>query len=120
MAELAAQRATPTQVAVLREANERLAAAQDLAGQVAADLEFHERLAEATGNPVFLLLQRTLAQLMKEYLLGTMSRIGSRRTIRSHTPIIDAIERGDAEAAHRSMAKHLEMAEADVRRTSAS
>ena len=120
VAELAAQRATPAQVAALREANERLAAAQDLAGQVVADLEFHERLAEATGNSVFLLLQRTLAQLMKEYLLGTMSRIGSRRAIRSHTPIIDAIERGDSEAARRSMAKHLEMAEADVRRTSAS
>ena len=118
VAGLAAMRATPEQIAALRESNERLAAAQNLDGQVAADMEFHKCLAEATGNPVFLLLQRTLAQLMKDYLTGTMNRIGSRRAIRSHTPIIKAIERGDAEEARRSMAEHLRMAEEDVRRTS--
>jgi len=118
VAALAAMRATPEQIMALRAANERLAAAQNLAGQVAADMEFHEYLAEATGNPVFLLLQRALAQLMKVYLTGTMNRIGPRRAIRSHAPIIDAIECGDAERARCSMAEHLRMAEEDVRRTS--
>jgi GntR family transcriptional repressor for pyruvate dehydrogenase complex len=120
VAALAAVRATPEQVVALRESNERLAAARGLAEQVAADLEFHQRLAEATGNPVFVLLQQALAQLMKEYLMGTMKRIGSQRAIRSHAPIVNAIQSGDAKEARRCMAEHLQMAEEDVRRTSES
>jgi GntR family transcriptional repressor for pyruvate dehydrogenase complex len=57
MAALAAARRTPEQVAAMHESNRRLAQARGSRDAfLAADLAFHELMAEASGNPFFSLV----------------------------------------------------------------
>ena len=114
-AALAAMRATPEHIAALETAMERHAQAVGLEEVAKADVEFHERLAEATENPVFLLLQRTLAQLMKQYLVETMSHLAPDYSGPGHAAIVAAIKARDAVAARESMIAHLQAAETKVK-----
>jgi GntR family transcriptional repressor for pyruvate dehydrogenase complex len=66
IAALAAERATPRHLEQLEQALAELQTVHGLSEQVAADMRFHDLLAEATGNPVFQLLLKTLASLMRE------------------------------------------------------
>jgi GntR family transcriptional repressor for pyruvate dehydrogenase complex len=115
IAALAAQRATPEQIDRMAQANDRLASAASLKGKVSADVCFHDLLAEATGNPVFSLLLRTLSDLMSRSRRETLVRTGKERALRGHVAILDAVRRADPEAARRAMLEHLAYAEVDLR-----
>ena len=54
--------------------------------QVDADLRFHDLLAEATGNPIFPLLLRTLAGLMRCSRQKTLARGGAALSAAGHGP----------------------------------
>jgi DNA-binding FadR family transcriptional regulator len=113
-AALAARRATPEHLAALEAAldrHERAKAAGDL---IAADVAFHERLAEATENPVFLLLQRSLARRMETCLDDTLRRVTPDYG-NGHRPIVAAVRARDPDAARRCMLAHLRTAEAKVK-----
>jgi len=112
IAERAASRATLDQVDRLRDLVELATSAvrEGVAPEryVELDVAFHLALAEMTGNP---LLERLLG-LANEWMapsrrsvLQTERRI--RASIHAHRAILDAVERHDADAAHREMEAHV-------------
>ena len=109
---LAARRATPAQVARLREilrTMRKKVAAGDAKGFAQEDLAFHLGLGEASGNRV---LQRVLGAIreMLYRFLDEFNRIPGApdRAVAYHTRILAAVERGDADEAERQMLEHLE------------
>jgi DNA-binding FadR family transcriptional regulator len=114
IASLAAQRATPDQIAVMEEAIDELAAAQSLDSQIAADMRFHTLLADATGNPVFGLLLQPLTHLLQWSLKETLGRTGAKRAAECHELILAAVRQGDPEAARQAMLDLVAMAEHDL------
>ncbi|MFF4116213.1 GntR family transcriptional regulator [Streptomyces sp. NPDC001714] len=80
----------------------------DLAAKVEADLGFHLLLCELSGNSILL---RTWRQLEGPMRVVIMSAAGERRDVAmsaaSHSPIADAIARGDAAAAQEILHTHM-------------
>lgn len=114
-AALAAQRRHPEQVEAMRAALDRMeaaiAASEDA---VASDLEFHQIIAEATGNTHFTHLFNYLGALMIPRARVQTFRFFAddrteylRRVNREHEDIYQAIARQDADAARSAMRLHL-------------
>lgn len=114
-AALAAQRRRPEQVTAMRAALDRMeaaiAASEDA---VASDLEFHQIIAEATGNSHFTHLFNYLGALMIPRARVQTFRFFAddrteylRRVNREHEDIYQAIARQDADAARSAMRLHL-------------
>ena len=116
IAALAAQRATAMQIATLQEAITVQVAATSLKQQIEADVRFHDLLAEASGNPVFAMLLRTLVSLLRQSREKTISRTGKERALVGHRAILDAVGRHKPDKARAAMLDHLAMAEQDLRR----
>lgn len=115
VAALAAQRATPEHLGRLADNVQQLIEAKSLTERIDFDLKFHESLATATGNPIFPLLFRVLADLLKDSLRKTHRRVGVERTVVGHKAILKAVESGDPELARSAMAEHISWAEEDLR-----
>ncbi len=113
MAALAAQRATRSQLAVVR----RALAAIDTAvaggrDGVDEDLAFHRAIGEATGNPQFGLLLGFLEQYLRAGMRITRGNEARRSDFmeavrKEHRAIVDAVAAGDAAAARRAATHHL-------------
>ncbi len=95
-------------IAELRAANERVAAASGAVAYAVADHDLHRRLSEPCGDDELL---RTLASVRR-----ALHRVRSaaapdageiERTFAEHEAIIDAIERGEGEAAAQAMRRHV-------------
>jgi len=112
---LAATRATTAHVSALRFAIDELARATTLEGRVAADIRFHELLAEATGNPVFTVLLKTLAGLLGESRRRTIRLVGVEPALIGHREILAAVVDRDSKAAAAAMRRHLDWAEDNIR-----
>jgi DNA-binding SARP family transcriptional activator len=94
----------PPALTALRRTNERMRAAlQDPPAAIAADDEFHARLAAASGNPALLTALRSVKQALLRYeQLYMLEPERIERSTRQHDGIIEALERGDhPEAAQR-------------------
>jgi GntR family transcriptional repressor for pyruvate dehydrogenase complex len=115
IAALAARRASDSHIALMEEANRELAKAQTLEEQVAADMRFHDLLAEATGNLVFPLLLTALAGLMRQSRQRTIARVGTERALIGHRAVLAAVKSHDPGRARTAMIEHLRMAEEDLR-----
>jgi DNA-binding FadR family transcriptional regulator len=83
--------------------------------RVAADVRFHELLAETTGNPVFTVLLKTLGGLLGESRRRTIRTAGVEPALIGHREILAAVERHDPHAADAAMRRHLDWAEDDIR-----
>lgn len=114
IAALAAERATPEQLAELQQAIDAQAVAPTAEGQIEADLRFHRVLAEATGNPIFGLLLETLAGLMRSSREKTIRQSGVETALVGHRAILQALRARDAAAARQAMLDHLTLAERDI------
>jgi DNA-binding FadR family transcriptional regulator len=114
IAGLAAQRASQIHVEQLTAAIEALAEANDLERQTAADVRFHKALAEASGNPLFGVLLDVMAELLHESRRRTLQRSGAEMAIAFHRRILAAVAAGDADAARRAMAQHMEQTRSDL------
>ncbi len=77
-----------------------------------ADLQFHIAIAQATGNPYMIEFLKFVSEPFQESILAAgnenegsdeMARV----TIGEHRAIFDAIEMGDATAAHEAMSLHI-------------
>jgi GntR family transcriptional repressor for pyruvate dehydrogenase complex len=79
-----------------------------LEAQVAADLEFHALLSEASGNPLFGLVLAPIQELLIESRRRTLGRHGARLAFEHHAAILAAVSRRDAPAAVEAMRRHLE------------
>jgi GntR family transcriptional regulator, transcriptional repressor for pyruvate dehydrogenase complex len=114
LAALAAERATPDQVEVLRRAVERLdAAAADPYDYPEADADFHLAVAEAAGNRYLLKAMADIRSFLRQDMeLGAeaaIRRFGDLRwSIRSHRKLLEAIDERDPDAA-RAVAREIVM-----------
>ena len=114
IAGLAAERVSDAQVVDLQAAIDDLEQATGLKDRVDADICFHELLAEATGNPVFSVLLKTLGGLLVESRRRTIKAAGPEPAIVGHREILAAVERHDPRAAEAAMRRHLDWAEQDL------
>ncbi|MBE8523546.1 GntR family transcriptional regulator [Amycolatopsis sp. H6(2020)] len=97
-----------TAVAALDEALERLDRADTSEAQIEADLGFHVRLCELSGNSMLVQSWRHLEGATR---IVVMSAAAAERTFSmsagQHRPIVRAIERGDAAAARAVLDEHM-------------
>jgi GntR family transcriptional repressor for pyruvate dehydrogenase complex len=109
LVEMAAQRASAEQVSLLRQAVARMEeGAHDPVAYSEADIQFHLTLAEAAGNRVLLKAMLDIRQSLKREM-ELSAEVGARRhgdlvfSVDSHRRVVDAIEAGDATAAHNEL-----------------
>jgi GntR family transcriptional repressor for pyruvate dehydrogenase complex len=115
IAALAATRITDEYIAAMQEAMDKMEAAMDNVEEfVEADLDFHLALAEATQNPIIPALLDPIIELMREQrILITLINGVAQHGQYNHKIIIDAIKRGDPDAAREAMRHHLEQIRKD-------
>jgi len=109
MIRVGAPNATPGDVAELRGLIERQRGRMgDPGAFIGADIDFHQRLAQLSGNPIF--------SAVSEAMLGWLFRFHSdlliwsgheEVTLAEHAAIVDAIEAGEVERAAAEMEAHL-------------
>lgn len=83
--------------------------ANDLDRYVDADADFHLHVAEAAGNTVFHNLLTNFRSLLRVWSKKILEAAGeTESSLAMHTPILEAIERRDSEAASQAMVAHME------------
>ena len=109
MVRLAAQRATPEDVALLRERWQRHQdALQDLEHFIERDMQFHREIARISGNPIFPAIVEAMFGWAGEYYRTIVRAPGVESvTLAEHERILLAIELRDPDAAERAMRDHL-------------
>lgn len=118
VAELAAKRATPDDVVVLRALVDEMVEATrrgDDDAAFEADVAFHRTLQGMVDNPVLRSMHEGLSQVLRETIrarrLEAVAKedpddTGALTTDSVHYAIVDALEAGDADAARRAMRRH--------------
>lgn len=117
IAALAADRRTPAHLELLEASLNELEVLRTLERRVDADLRFHRTLAEATGNPVFLLLLDTVAGLLRASRYASIGTHGAQAAIDGHREILDAVRDRKPAAARDAMLRHLTANEAQLKDT---
>ena len=115
IAALAAERANDEHLRQLEQSLYELISAPAFADRIEADVAFHRILAEATGNPVFVLLLEALAGFLRESRQKTLSYSGVDLAVNGHRAILAAVRARDPIAAREAMARHLRSVERDLR-----
>jgi len=114
IAALAAERATSEQHRQLEQAVHELAAARKVNQRIEADVKFHHILAEATGNPVFVLLLETLEGFLRESRKNTLVYSGLEVALQGHRAVFQAVQARKPDQARGAMLEHLLMATRDL------
>ncbi len=74
----------------------------------AADVDFHRAIAEATANPLFLVLVDSIGEVMLHIRRATLGDPGRGRTaVAAHRVIAKALAERDVDAAVAAMREHL-------------
>ncbi|NOY40293.1 MAG: FadR family transcriptional regulator [Planctomycetes bacterium] len=115
IAALAAERITDAQIELLEQSIAAQHEAVTLEEQVAADLRFHEQLAEATGNPIFKLLLGSVTELLLESRRHTIAKQGIKQAIDHHQRILEAVRRHDVDCARAAMVLHVDTSLSDLK-----
>ena len=109
--QLAVPRLTPEQLAELGALNEAMdghAARGEVAEFFEANLGFHRRLLEASGNAKLQELYRQLLGQIGRYRMRSLTLRGNlQRSVAEHASILRAAKRGDAERAAQLAAEHI-------------
>lgn len=114
---LATRQATPAQIRRLERLTDQLQDAVDrgdLLAMSAADRDFHRRLAETSGNALLQEILDAFDTVMTEsrnVAFQESSRRHRTAPVDEHRQIVEAIKAGDAEAASRSMKRHISHAQ---------
>jgi DNA-binding FadR family transcriptional regulator len=113
IAAVAAAKATPEDVAALRECVERMEAhVEDFAVREASDRDFHLQIAKSTRNGSLELVVEGLwdqrAELWRRTQLHFHTNELAHRTIRDHAAILAAVAARDAPQARAAMHRHLD------------
>lgn len=108
-AALAAQRVDKKQLQKIEENLKRTAASIDKPQElVEADIEFHDLVAQATGNHALLLARAPLSDFLFPAYGAVVAKLGpGKRLLEAHTKIFEALQNGDAEVARMWMARHI-------------
>ncbi len=108
---LAAERATPEQIATIaEEVTSLFASMEDPQGFLVHDVKFHQTVAVASGNPIVTSLVGMLSELYYAHRRETATRASDRNlrdAAEMHRRIYQAIRAHDREAAGQAMAEHL-------------
>lgn len=108
-ARLAAARRTDAHISRLRAIASEMEEEQSISPRlVDGDTEFHVEVARATGNPILVLLSRTIVALLRTDRLDREDFDGSlSAAFADHREIVDAIANGDGARAEQAMTEHL-------------
>jgi len=108
-ARMAAERATPRDVAALRGCVEaQRAPLPRLDAFLSHDMAFHREIARISGNPIFPAIVEAIFQWASAYDQPLVRAPGAETlTLDEHTRLVDAIEAHDADAAEAAMRAHL-------------
>jgi DNA-binding FadR family transcriptional regulator len=114
MVKEAAEKASADDVAALRgileEQRGNLGKAEAFIG---ADMRFHTRIAEISGNPIYVAVSEAMLGWLKEYHTDLLIWTGKEKyTLVEHGEIIDRIEAHDPAGAEKAMVHHLERSRA--------
>lgn len=109
MVRLAAERATPADVAALRECWQRHQdAIHDQAHFIERDMAFHREIARISGNPIFPAIVEALFGWANEHYRSIVRAPGVESvTLAEHARILQAIEQRNPDAAEQAMRDHL-------------
>jgi DNA-binding FadR family transcriptional regulator len=110
MAREAAQRATKADISDLKEIIKRqhnsLGQAEEF---IAADMHFHTRIAQISGNPIYVAVSEALLAWLKQYHTEMLIWTGKEKfTLVEHEEIVDRLEAKDVEGSDTAILKHLE------------
>jgi GntR family transcriptional regulator, transcriptional repressor for pyruvate dehydrogenase complex len=112
MAASAAERANQGDLRALSEACRKMTdVGNDVDQASRADIEFHRALANATHNPLYVVLLDAIGDALIEVRQQTLLHGGLSSALRSHREIFEAVKRGDAAGAREAMSAHLETVE---------
>lgn len=118
-ARLAALGVTPKEIAALEDVHARFVANARLkltAEAIQCDREFHKLLGKATQNKILTALTRSMTTTMLDDWISSLHTPGRiEKTVGEHGLVLEAIKKGDAEAAKEHMAAHLRNAMRDIR-----
>ena len=120
-AELAARRRTRSDIQRLRSAVEGMKqSASKPATFVQHDLDFHDLINRASGNPLIEVICEAMHESMQESMrVGILKRRSGRdvlKVVETHEAIVNAVEDGEAGLAGVLMKKHFEEAQAALAR----
>jgi GntR family transcriptional regulator, sialic acid-inducible nan operon repressor len=80
---------------------------------IEADMQFHQYIAQISGNPIFAAVSGAMLGWLKSYHTEMLIWTGRENfTLAEHEEIIRAIEKGDADLSEKAMIKHLERSRA--------
>ena len=104
----AAERATPADIALMKQAIAEFESSErDQVKLVSADLLFHRRIFQASGNRLSGRLFHMIHRAMLNMMMVTSRMVDLEHTLRFHIPIMEAIERRDPRQATKLMTEHL-------------
>ena len=116
VAGLAATRRDADDLRDLRKQLQRMERARTIEAFVAADVGFHLAVAAASKNVVLSNMLVSIQSLLRVWVRRVIEAAGDLRpSYDEHVPVLDAIERGDTEAAAAAMAAHMDGATARLR-----
>ena len=107
---LAAERATPEDIARINETIEQMDnSCEDIESTVQFDIAFHRALATSMHNELFLVLHDSMGEMLLEVRRRNLSRGAERRrlVVEMHRRIRDAVAAHDPVAAKAAMVDHL-------------
>lgn len=114
MAREAAQRASASDIADLRNIIERQRMSLGRAEEfIDADMEFHTRIAQISGNPIYVAVSEAMLAWLKEYHTEMLIWTGKEKfTLAEHDEIVDRLEANDVDGSETALLKHLERSRA--------
>jgi GntR family transcriptional repressor for pyruvate dehydrogenase complex len=108
VAGLAAERRTADDLARLHEYVQAMAEASDTTAFVDADIRFHMRLAESASNVSLLQIMASISSLLHVWIDRVRrAEVDNRRSTEEHVSVLQAVEKGDPEAARAAMSAHM-------------
>lgn len=117
IAELAAQRRGADDLRDLRKQLHAMERAKTAAAYVEADVAFHRRMADASGNSVLGSMLTGIQSLQRVWIMRVIDSVGGWSVqAQQHRPILEAIERGDTVAAQAAMVAHMDGALARLKK----
>lgn len=110
MARQAALEATPGDIIDLQSIIDRQRASLgDADAFIAADMEFHTRIARVSANPIFIAVSEAMLNWLKEYHTDMLIWTGKEKfTLVEHEEILHCLAANDADATEQAVMKHLE------------
>lgn len=76
-------------------------------------MEFHTRIAQISGNPIYIAVSEAMLAWLKEYHTEMLIWTGKEKfTLAEHDEIVDRLEANDVDGSETALLKHLERSRA--------